>query len=243
MVIPPSSNVGPRLVIVEGIMGSGKSTTTLNIASRLQASGIPAVGITEGVDPHPIRVDWHQPWSEMPPAELAKSCIAKWRAFVNTSLASEHVSIVDGQLFHGNLTSLLLLEADIDFIAAYCREVVEIIRPLHPLLIQFRQDDVDRAIRVVSAERGDKWVDYQVEWKLGSPYARRRRLAGLDGLIALYRDYCALTDRLFAALDIARISIENSQRQWSIYDAMIDSALTNPDGASERQAPMPRTAT
>ena len=42
----------------------------------------------------------------MPPAELAKSCIAKWRSFVARSLAAERISIVDGQLFHGNLTTL-----------------------------------------------------------------------------------------------------------------------------------------
>ena len=47
----------------------------------------------------------------MPPAELAKSGIAKWRAFVDTSLTAT-ASIVDGQLFHGDLTSLLLLEAE-----------------------------------------------------------------------------------------------------------------------------------
>jgi len=33
------NSVWPRLVIVEGIMGSGKSTTTLNLAQRLETSG------------------------------------------------------------------------------------------------------------------------------------------------------------------------------------------------------------
>lgn len=69
-----------------------------------------------------------------------------------------------GQLFHGNLTSLLLLEADVDMIAAYCREIVAVIEPLSPLLIYFHQDDVGRAIHVVSTQRGEKWVHYQVNW-------------------------------------------------------------------------------
>jgi len=209
-------------------MGSGKSTVTVNIARRLEASGISANGITEGVDPHPIRFDWDLPWSAMPPAELAKSCIAKSRAFVESSLAADRIQVVDGQLFHGNLTSLLLLEADMPLIAGYCREVVAVIKPLRPLLIYFHQNDLDSAIRAVSAQRGDKWVNYQTNWKLESPYARRRGLAGLDGLIALYRQYRALTDQLFADIDIPKISIENSQRQWSLYDDIIDRALTNP---------------
>jgi hypothetical protein len=232
-VIAPLTNVWPKLVIVEGIMGSGKSTATQNIAHRLGACGIPAIGITEWVDPHPIRFDWNLPWTEMPPAELAKSGVAKWRSFVAGSLAAERIAIVDGQLFHGNLTSLLLLEAGADLIAAYCREVVAIIKPLSPLLIYFHQDDVDSAIRVVSAQRGEKWVNYQVNWKLQSPYANRRGLAGLDGLISLYRQYRALTDQLFADLDIPKISIENSKQQWAIYDDMIDRALMNVNAISE----------
>lgn len=220
-------------------MGSGKSTATMNIARRLEASGVAAIGITEGVDPHPIRFDWDLPWSAMPPAELAKSCIAKWRAFVENSLAADRIQVVDGQLFHGNLTSLLLLEADMELIAAYCQDVVAVIKPLRPLLIYFHQDDVDSAIRAVSAQRGDNWVDYQVNWKLESPYARRRGLTGLDGLIALYRQYRALTDRLFADLDIPKISIENSRRQWALYDDIIDRALTNPTTMQTASARFP----
>jgi len=210
-------------------MGSGKSTTTLNLAQRLETSGIPALGITEGVDPHPIRFDWDVPWSDMPPTELAQSSITKWRSYVDSSLSLDRVSIVDGQLFHGNLTSLLLLDGGTDLIGAYCRDVVGVIEPLRPLLIYLRQDDVDTAIRAISKQRGEKWVNYQVDWKLGSPYARRRGLVGLDGLIVLYREYRALTDRLFAALDIPKISIETSRHEWAKYDDIIDRALRSPE--------------
>jgi hypothetical protein len=225
---PRLSNVWPKLAILEGIMGSGKSTATRNIARRLEESGIAAIGITEGVNPHPIRFDWDEPWSEMSPADVARSQIAKWHSYVASSRALERISIVDGQLFHGNLTALLLLEADKDTIAAYCRAIVAVIAPLRPLLIYLRQDDVDHAIRMVAAQRGETWVDYQVNWKLQSPYATRCGLAGLDGLIVLYRDYRALTDQLFADLEIPKISIETSRQEWAVYDDIIDRALTSP---------------
>ena len=219
------SNVWPRLVIVEGIMGSGKSTATLNIAQRLNESGIAAIGITEGVAPHPIRFDWDEPWNEMPPAQLANSGVAKWRSFVDAALTGDRISIVDGQLFHGGLTSLFLLEAEFAMMATYCQVIVAVAAPLRPFLVYFHQADVDKAIRLICAERGKDWVTYQVNWKLESPYAKRRTLAGLEGLIAVYRAYRALTDRLFDDLDIPKISIENSGREWASYDDAIDRAL------------------
>lgn len=222
-----SGETRPGLVIVEGIMGSGKSNTVLRLADRLNASGIAAVGITEGTSPHPIRFDWEEPWAEMPAAHLAQSSVARWRAYANAASASESMSLVDGQLFHGNLTSLFLLDADIALIRDYLHDVVEAISPLRPLLIYFHQNDVDRAIRAISAERGDAWVTYQVDWKLMSPYAVRHGMTGLEGLIALYRDYRRLTDQLYAELDIPKISIENSEREWAMYEAIIDSVLLN----------------
>lgn len=219
------SNVWPRLVIVEGIMGSGKSIATLDIAWRLNASDIAAIGITEGVAPHPIRFDWDEPWNEMPPTRLAKSSVAKWKSFVDAALTSDRISIVDGQLFHGGLTSLFLLEAEFELMAAYCREIVSAAAPLSPLLVYFRQTDVDKAICLICEERGEDWVKYQTNWKLESPYAKARHLAGVDGLIAVYREYRDLTDRLYHDLDIPKISIENSGREWASYDATIDRAL------------------
>jgi hypothetical protein len=221
-------NIWPRVVIVEGIMGSGKSTTVLRIADRLKTSGVSVLGITEGVCPHPIRFDWDVPWADMPASQLAKSAAARWRAYANSASMSESITVVDGQLFHGNLTSLFLLDADIALIRSYVHDVVAAIKPLRPLLIYFHQDDVDRAIRAIATERGDAWVTYQVDWKLASPYAVRHGLAGLEGLIELYRDYRQLTDQLYTDLDIPKISIENSEKEWAKYEEIIDSILMNP---------------
>ncbi|WP_439363178.1 hypothetical protein ACNJYD_20730 [Bradyrhizobium sp. DASA03005] len=112
------------LVIVEGIMGSGKSTSVRRIADRLNRSGIAALGITEGVSPHPIRFDWDLPWADMPATQVAKSAAARWRAYANSAQMAERITVVDGQLFHGNLTSLFLLDADTALIRGYIHEVV-----------------------------------------------------------------------------------------------------------------------
>lgn len=220
------SKAWPKLVILEGIMGSGKSINTLRLAERLNASGRSAIGITEGTSPHPIRYDWDVPWVEMPAAQLAKSAAVRWRSYAERAQTSETISVVDGQLFHGNLTSLFLLEADIGLIRGYMREITAAITPLRPLLIYFRHSDIDQAMRSIGAERGSEWVQYQIDWKLTSPYARRKGLERLEGWIALYRDYRALTDQLYSEVPFPKISIEDPQRDWTKSEATIDRAVT-----------------
>ena len=58
-------------------------------------------------------------------------------------------------------------------------------------------------------------------------------MAGLDGLIELYRDYRQLTDRLYTDLDIPKISIENSGKEWAKYEETIDSILMHPHETAE----------
>ena len=219
-----------RLVIIEGIMGSGKSTTARWIAARLEESGLRALAITERVEPHPVRgtdgLDhWFQPWLDITIEGLVERCLAKWRSFVVQAQATETIYTLDGQLFHGDLTNLFLMGASPKAIAKYCETVADIARPLAPLLIYFYQADVARAIRTIAAERGEEWIKYQVDWKLQAPYSRRLGLTGLDGLVALYKEYRALTDELYSRLDLPKLAIDNSQQKWDVYYQQIHARL------------------
>jgi hypothetical protein len=121
---------------------------------------------------------------------------------------------------------MFLMNRPLNEIAQNVQALAEVIRPLRPLLVYYYQSDVDRAIRLTAAERGDELgVRYQVDWKLKYAYAVERGLEGLDGLSSLYSDYRVLTDRLFADLTIDKIAIENSARDWHLYYARIEAAL------------------
>lgn len=54
-VAPPDrqSSKHHGLVIIEGIMGSGKSTTMRFAAQALEAASIPVLAVHERTDPHP----------------------------------------------------------------------------------------------------------------------------------------------------------------------------------------------
>ena len=104
-----SDAIEHRLVIVEGIMGSGKSTTIRFIATSLEEANRQARPIPEATMPHPTcafaeLAHPYQPWLDVTPAELAEQSLSKWRSFVDSARAFDTVPILDGQLFHGDLT-------------------------------------------------------------------------------------------------------------------------------------------
>ncbi|MDM0066565.1 hypothetical protein [Variovorax sp. J31P207] len=214
------------LVIIEGIMGSGKSTTMRFVAKALEDAGRPVLAVHERTDPHPVRATddlphWFEPWRESTAEQLAVRAISKWRSFAQTVRLGPSVPVLDGQLFHGDLTNLFLMEASFDELAAYCESLTQLVGPLQPLVVYLRQENVERAVRTVCAERGEAWVKYQVDWKLKGPYAVRRILVGLEGLIALYQDYRRMTDALFDRLTLDKMVIENSERHWARYNQRV----------------------
>jgi hypothetical protein len=219
-----------RLVIVEGIMGSGKSTTMRFIAKQLQDAGRPAVTIHEGTDPHPVRATdelehWFEPWRDATPQHLVDRALARWTAFV----ADTHAQTA-GQLFHGDLTHLLLMDAEPALIFTYIQKLTTVIAPLDPFVFYLWQENVEDAIRTVCAERGPEWIDHQVNWKLAVPYCTRKGYMKLKGLISLYRDYRQITDDLFQTLPFDKLAIENSGRDWPAYERQIQHALGLPMG-------------
>jgi hypothetical protein len=224
-----------RLVIVEGIMGSGKSTTMRFIAKHLQEAGRPAVYIHERTDPHPVRATdelehWFEPWRDTAPEDLADRALARWTAFVEHTQSNAEIPVLDGQLFHGDLTHLLLMEADASLVFEYVQNLAKVIAPLNPLVIYLWQQDVEEAVRTVCEERGPEWINYQVNWKLAAPYCMRKGFVGLDGLISLYRDYRRLTGDLFQQLPLAKLAIENSGKDWPAYERRILHELGLPTG-------------
>lgn len=225
-----------RFVFVEGIMGSGKSTTAWFITEQLQRHGIPARFLLEGPtndEPaHPLRVATELPhpnavWLNVTIGEYIALSLRKWHRFAQEEWQSAIVTACDGLLFHGNMTDLLLMNASPEVLHTYVGQVIGIISDLNPVVIYFSHPDITSALRRICDERGSKWEAYQVNWKVLSPYGKERSLQGFDGLVELYQAYCALCEDIFAQLAVSKLAICN-EGDWATYYEEILSFLQLP---------------
>ncbi|MGI8856266.1 MAG: hypothetical protein ACR2JW_10985 [Thermomicrobiales bacterium] len=205
-----------RFIFVEGIMGAGKTTAAEFLTNRLHRNGIAARFLPEGPTTsqraHPLRVGptlspVRTAWYDITIEEYVALSLEKWRAFSNAAEASAPITVCDGLLFHGNMTDLLLMDAEPQVLHRYVTAVVESIACLNPTLIYLRHADVAHALRAVCDERGSEWEAMQVAWKVGSPYGVRRSLQGFEGLTALYQRYGATCDDLYARLVLPKVAV------------------------------------
>lgn len=225
-----------RFIFVEGIMGSGKSTTAWFLTEQIQRQGIAARFLLEGPtvqEPeHPLRVATSLPhpngvWLDVTVEEYIKLSLRKWRKFAQEARQNEVVIACDGLLFHGNMTDLMLMNAPAEVLRAYVAQVIETISDLNPVVIYFLHPDIAQALRRICDARGSEWEAYQVNWKVLSPYGRERSLHGFAGLVELYQNYCALCEDIFPQLELPNLAIRN-EGDWARYYEEILSFLQLP---------------
>jgi hypothetical protein len=221
----PESMFDTRFIFVEGIMGAGKSTTVEFLTEQLRHNGVAARFLEEGptIDrpQHPLRVATSLPhpngvWLDVTIEEYIDLSLRKWQDFVGEVRHLEAVTVCDGLLFHGNMTDLLLMNAEPATLYYYVAQVIECIADLRPVVIYFYHTDVARALRTICDARGSRWEAYQVNWKVGSPYGTQRSLQGFAGLVQLYRDYRIICDDIFAQLALPKLAICN-EGNWEKY--------------------------
>jgi hypothetical protein len=223
----------PKLIVVDGLSASGKTTTCRWLEQLLQQYGVPTRGIYEADIPHPLH--WWDYWDgarhhgpdfdRVSPADYIESSIEKWTQFVDSVRQSDEIVIVEGPLYC--LAVWMFLQGDTapQQIAEYIDRVEAIVQPIAPLLVYLRQDDVAAHTRHVWNRRDGAVKQELIANMERTPYLRHRHLRGFDGVIALWQATQALTDELFASHRLDKLAIEVTQGNWEDYYAQIRDAV------------------
>jgi thymidylate kinase len=82
-----------KLILIEGLAGSGKTTTTEHLASILQYQGVECQYFSEDADPHPI------PCLEYEIEGLTPKMVSLWKAFVKQAVNKPVVTIIESRLW------------------------------------------------------------------------------------------------------------------------------------------------
>jgi hypothetical protein len=212
-----------RLILIESMIGAGKSTTAKRLAARLTEEGRRVHAFHEFADNHPIRtpgVDLARTGARAPESMYDPS---QWNALADRCAQGANTVILESTFLQNSVLPLFVEDAPTAVVKELFAEITRRIVPAAPLLVYLRPSDVAGAIRRVHAERGEPWSSRNYAFVSACPWARRRGLVGERAVVELYRAWERLVDELLPTVE--SIVVSDPQRDWMralqrVYDAV-----------------------
>src|SRR5262249_40040618 len=146
-----------RLVLIEGMVGSGKSTTAERLAARLIEAGADARAFTEFADDHPVRTRVADRLCGTEEGEADAYFPEQWTAPATRCACSERTTIIESTFLQNTVMPHFTDDEPIAVVEDVFTDLLARVAPADPLLVYLRPVDVAAAIRRVHAERGDPW--------------------------------------------------------------------------------------
>ncbi len=211
-----------QLIFIDGLPGSGKSTTAKYITTHLQQCNIPSKWHVEEDADHPVHSRQFKK-EYVSRNDFAEKCLQSWYNFAQTVTKSNHIIILEGSIFQSTVRFLLEYDSSIQSIQMYFSKFEDIISKLNPLLIYFYQSNVNEFLRKTIELRGSEWSNKVTNYITGTPYAIRNKLQGIEGNISFWESYRIICDDLFNTSKFTKMSIENSTGDWKVhYEKIIE---------------------
>ena len=243
-----------RLYIIEGLPCSGKSTTSAFVAELLKQQGrvsfldegtgehpadyeFHALAPAGMLGPEPQIVSLKDysgemfdrllqykiydflPWETEMPVMLEK-----WRQFARE--AQEDTIYV----FNCVLLQNPMCEAMMRFgfseeeSRLYIAQIIEIIRPLNPVVVYLKNEDIADSVRKAAAERPG-WLDGVIDYHVQGAYGKSIGAEGFEGYIQCLTERQERELRILSALPVERVILENPQRDWMAAHEQLVTAL------------------
>jgi hypothetical protein len=210
----------PKLILIEGLPGSGKSTFARFLSIQFERNGFRSFLFHESTFNHPIigsnlNEDAFL-WQE--------GYINNWVSFLNRPYEANSVIIMESALMQNPIIELLHKDAERSHMISLIGDVSRMIKGRYSQssLIFFEQSDANDAINHMIESRGGtelltrKYEQYQNE----KYYVNRNRL-GPELHIQFLMEYAHIASSAVRKVNIETLTINNTAHEWSKYERQL----------------------
>jgi len=205
----------PRLILVEGMIGAGKTTTAGYLADWLSRRGEDVRAFDEFAADHPIRTRRVDELLAAPaPGDPGVYAAGQWRRLAERCLRDEQTIILESIFLQNSVMPAFIDGAPAAAVTDICAEIQRQAAPAEPFLVYLRPIDIAAAIARVHEARGEPWSSRNVAYVQDCPWARRRNLRGRDAVVRLYQAWDPVVSELFDRYPFGKLMVPDPHHDW-----------------------------
>jgi len=197
-----------KLILIEGLPGAGKTSSSLHLGNFLQQNGIACRWYLENDNPHPIDC------SNFKLKDLAQKLPPLWLAFVKQALGENIVTIIESRLWQNTALFMFMSEFPIEEIVQVYQLVLNELSPLSPVLIILHQDDIEKALGRLYSLRDKDLIEKDIQATNHYKWFRSRGLKNLDGWVQFFSEWQGVAELLYSEWPFRKTKIINPHNDW-----------------------------
>ena len=199
-----------RLVLLEGLAGTGKSTLGQKLGEMLTHAGFPAEFIHEFNKRNPVQVG-----DLTGVVEWQEAVRDKWEQFLQDTLReNQSITLMDAAFLQCPVSELLERGADTGHICSFVTRIRDRIQTLRPVVIYLYQQNIESAMRSTFESRSTTWQQKVTTFLIDTPFARKHSATGFDLYLELNRQIRQICDEIVEKLPFRVIRIDTSRPHW-----------------------------
>jgi len=204
-----------RLILIEGMIGSGKTTTAERLGDWLSGRGENVRAFGEGAADHPIRTRRVDELLAVPaPGDPGAYSASQWRRLADRCRRREQTVILESIFLQNSVMPAFIDGAPAAAVNQICAEIQRQAAPAEPFLVYLRPTDIAAAIARVHRTRGEPWSSRNLEFVENSPWARRRNLHGRTAVVRLYQAWEPVVSQLYLRYPFGKLMVPDPQLDW-----------------------------
>ncbi|TCM96589.1 thymidylate kinase [Paenibacillus sp. BK033] len=209
-----------KLIIVEGIPGSGKSSTARFLAMQSERNGNTTQLFHETTYQHPILIED----TISTPTAWMKQYLLNWDRFLEEQRDKKTTLVMESVLFQAPILHLLHMDLDKEAIIRFIENICARFTDLEFHLVYLYQDDPMIGInRMINTRGGMKRLNEKFEEFKHEPYYVNRGLTNPESHLDFLSEYAQIAKTANSRCSSWSLSIENTNWDWrSYYHTIVD---------------------
>ena len=210
-----------KLIIVTGISGAGKSTTSKAISKLYTSNGIDSHWYHEEMADHPIRWakggefkagDLH---TEVGMKKNIEDIFDRWHKFIDSIASVGGIHVMEGCLYQNIVRYFFDAGSSDETILSYYRQLMKILDRVDFHLVFLYPKDVEKTLKAAFETRGTRWENLIMKPSEKGYYEKNPYL-GPESIYKMYIDQRDLSNRAFEAYEGKKIKlmVEGDSKSW-----------------------------